>query len=98
MDFRLAPTLTWVTADRLDCFKGRGWLSDEGCVAGLSWKDQNRSAIAWPAGNSKFSETAFAHELRHAKAWITGETSDHFSAQFQADVLKGNTRLEARGL
>jgi hypothetical protein len=99
MDFKLAPLLTWVTRERLDCLKGRGWLSDEGCVAGLSWRETNRSAVAWPAGTSKFSDTAFAHELRHAAAWHNvGLNNDHFSGEFQGDVAVANGKLREAGL
>lgn len=98
MKYSDLPKLTWVTGSKLNCFTGRGWKNGDECVGGLSFQGRNECQIAWPTGETKFSRTAFVHELRHAKAWITGETSDHFSVEFQADVTKGNARLEAGGL
>ncbi len=98
LDIKRLPTLIWVLKDRLNCRMGTGWLDKDGqCVAGNSWEDSWACSFAWPEGTTKLSQTAFVHELRHARAWLEPITNDHFSAAFQADVAAGNAALEAAG-
>jgi hypothetical protein len=98
LDLDWTPRIDWVDGARLNCYEGRGWKAQGMCVAGLSWRDTMTCAVAWPAGTTRFSDTAFAHELLHARSWHTGEVSDHSSPAFMADVLAADAALRAAGL
>ncbi len=95
MKYSDLPKFTWVTGKQLNCFTGRGWKSGDICVAGMSWIERNECAIAWPEG-SKFSDTAFAHELLHAARWHNQSLPlDHNSQEFIDLVAKANATLMA---
>jgi len=98
MDRKVAPFITKVMGSQLNCRNGTGWTVGAECVAGMSWADLNACAVAWPTLETKFSETAFAHELLHAKGWREGRATDHFSPEFQAEVARANEALRKAGL
>lgn len=72
------PKIIWVEKPDLTCNKnGSFWnpLSGSGdeCVNGLFFPFA--VMIAWPRG-SKFSNTAFCHELLHARQWVLKQEVD----------------------
>jgi hypothetical protein len=99
------PTVVWVEGSYLTCSEGRGWTAvidgKELCVAGLTFLEKNESQVAWPAGTTKISATAYAHELCHIWGYYHGDIDyGHKGPCFVSGGLveQANKKLVEKGL
>jgi hypothetical protein len=91
--------LSWETRPRVVWVVGRSFVHSGAPVAGVA--DVRAVTVAFSAG-AKVSETAFAHELRHAARRAKGLDPDgtHITGDWLPGgiVAKAQTALRARGL
>lgn len=61
------PAVRWLVGDELTCHNGRGFIVEGRCHSGVA--GERVIWVAWPTGTERFSQTALAHELVHARNW-----------------------------
>lgn len=95
-----APTVSWVTGSALTCARGTGWEYADNCVSGQFDASTWAAAVAWPAGNTSFAPTAYAHELLHAHLYATtgDPDNDHVRAEWSTLLPATNAALTKAGL
>jgi hypothetical protein len=96
------PSVDW-REGKLDCGGGLGWKEPAVgyCVLGTFWRSGWYAEVAFPP-DTPISDTAFAHEMAHAKSWsLTGSgDDDHSGPAFQPGGLvdQAVAKLKAAGL
>lgn len=75
------PPVEWMTGSSLNCgANDGGWESNDynppQCVAGESTWQPFNAQVAWPAGATQFSITAFAHEFCHLRDGVISDGAD----------------------
>lgn len=99
------PIIIWVERHDLDCNNGNSFYNplsryEDRCVNGLFFPFA--IMVAWP-NKAKFSDTAFVHELVHAKMWVTDKKVDmeHLDTVWfskDGDLQVGLEALQIAGL
>lgn len=65
------------------------------CVYGTFTPHTNTIRLSWPRGTTRFSTTAFSHELAHARAWADTGAFNHQGYDF---APRGRAALADRAL
>lgn len=102
---RRPPRVEWVTGDELTCEDGHRFMVpgqdwEPTCVWGAYWDARNLAQVAdWGV---PISDTAFAHELNHARLWLNFGIWDtsHADPSFApgGEVERANRALKEAGL